>query len=109
MRKQSTKANIWLDYCQTFETHPIKREYRVGKYYADGFIIEINKAFEFFGSFFHVCRQCYQNNRNKPISLPNRKDTFETLYEKTIRKLEDMFAWVSILNIYGNMIPPQRS
>ena len=70
-RLHSAKAMAWLDMCQKDEIMTIRREFKFGPYYADGFIIEEAKAFEFWGCYYHGC----------PICRPD-----EELYKRTLEK-----------------------
>ena len=58
-------SNCWLDWIQKFEKSEIKREYRIGKYWADGFCKITNTVYEFNGCFWHGCPCVHKYNREK--------------------------------------------
>ena len=55
LRNSSAAASAWLDMKEHEYNTLISREVRVGKYYADGAILESRNIFEFYGCFYHGC------------------------------------------------------
>jgi hypothetical protein len=84
-RKQSYIANCWLDYMQLKREYPILREYKLGVYYADGFINQTREVFEFLGCIFHGCTICYSSKRNI-VTNPFNNESMENLYQKFLAK-----------------------
>jgi hypothetical protein len=87
-RKSSISATAWLDY-QEFVVFKKKiiREYRIGPYFADGFINEPytqfetgmtydSIAFEFWGCYYHGHEQCGNYDVNKDLSTQKKKDYY---------------------------------
>src|SRR5260370_15909623 len=58
-RHKSMRGNIWLEWQEKHLGKKISREYKIGPYYADGYIEEDKHAFEYFGCFYHGCTKCY--------------------------------------------------
>ncbi len=88
-RKSSHSANAWLDYYESiiFKKNII-REYRIGPYFADGFINESYTnpengrtydaiAFEFWGCYYHGHDAC-GNNDDKKSAMTQKKISYET-------------------------------
>ena len=86
-RKQSYVANCWLDFMQLKRQYTIHREYKLGSFYADGFITETREVFEFFGCIFHGCVFCYTSRRSI-ITNPYNNETMESLYQKLLTKIK---------------------
>lgn len=77
LRMQSKSANAWLDWMQKCLNKVIIREYRIGRFYVDGYIPENRHVFEFLG--------CRTHGHNCRLS-----DSFEDrqkLYYNTIKRL----------------------
>ena len=79
LRNKSKKADVWLD-LKGIELHTeILREYKLGRFYADGYIPETKTVFEFWGCYWHSCPIC---------QLPNNPEKTERVsYEKTVEKV----------------------
>jgi hypothetical protein len=75
-RIQSNKGHLWLDWIQHTISKPVSREYRIGKYFADGYIETDRHVLEFFGCHFHGCSDCakkYDEDVNrKRVELNNQ-------------------------------------
>jgi hypothetical protein len=88
-RKQSLKGNLWLDWQQKSLNKIITREFRVGPYYADGYIESDRHIFEFFGCHFHGCEECSTKNGDDRylarVELNNR--TYSAVYRSTEEKV----------------------
>ena len=63
----SNVGDAWLDWRQKLGNIKIEREYRIGKYWSDGYCEETNTVFEFFGCRWHGCHCIYKNNRDDKI------------------------------------------
>jgi len=87
-RKSSISATAWLDY-QEFVVFKKKviREYRIGPYFADGFINESYThpetgvtynaiAFEFWGCYFHGHEDSGNYDENKALSTQKKKNYY---------------------------------
>ena len=84
-RKVSYIGQTWLDFLEKQRNTIIKREYRLGKYYADGFDEKTKEVYEFYGCYWHGCLQCYPSKREHTINKFNNKD-MQYLYDKTLEK-----------------------
>lgn len=80
-RKQSISAASWLDSMEKIRGRLINREWRVGPFYADGFIPETKEVFEFWGCYFHGCSFCY-TDRNTKVKSGDEETTVAKLLEK---------------------------
>ncbi len=65
-RHKSIKGNIWLDWLQRVSGKEIVREQRIGPFWADGYIPDERRAFEFLGCYYHGCETCFPNDRDSP-------------------------------------------
>src|SRR6266581_7089227 len=95
-RKQSYIANSWLDFMQQQREFTILREYKLGQYYADGFIPETREVFEFNGCIFHGCPVCFASKRVITRN-PYTDESMESLYQKCLRK-QDFFLQGSYIS-----------
>uniref|UniRef100_A0A158P570 DNA-directed DNA polymerase n=2 Tax=Tetranychus urticae TaxID=32264 RepID=A0A158P570_TETUR len=84
-RMQSKVGNAWLDFMQKFHRNEIKREYRLGPYYADGFIPYTKQVFEFWGCYYHGCVQCYPD-RNSNVVINGEEKCVNDLYNRVLKK-----------------------
>ena len=84
-RKQSMKANAWLDFMQRNLRTSIRREWRLGPFYADGFIPSTKTVLEFYGCYYHGCPQCYPD-RTATVTLNNEEVNVDTLYKAVLLK-----------------------
>ena len=84
-RKVSYIGQAWLDFLEKTRNTIIKREFRLGRYTADGFIEKTKEAFEFYGCFFHGCVQCYTSKRKFIVNTVTNQN-MEFLYNKTLEK-----------------------
>lgn len=80
-RKHSVIGSCWLDFQQKKQGQPIPREYRIGNFFADGFIPETKQVFEFWGCYFHGCPVCYPD-RSQDVRIGDQSINVQTLYEK---------------------------
>ena len=64
-RKHSKIADSWLDVMENQIGREIKREFRLGYIYADGFDKETKTAYEFIGCRWHGCPKCFPNGRDR--------------------------------------------
>ncbi|XP_053213282.1 uncharacterized protein LOC128396692 [Panonychus citri] len=86
-RKQSTKGAAWLDLMQKDLRTKIRREWRLGPFYADGFIPSNNTVFEFWGCYYHGCPACYPD-RSTIVTMNDEELTVESLYQRVLLKKE---------------------
>ncbi|MDI9312027.1 MAG: DNA polymerase [Limnohabitans sp.] len=84
----SIHSNIWLDFNELKLRAEIMREFRVGKYFADGYNIKNNTLYEFFGCFFHGCPKCYTDRTTVLNFKRNESFNVDFLLDKVKRKLE---------------------
>lgn len=92
LRKKSFSCSCWLDWLQKVNNIKILREYKIGKFYADGYNPQTKTVYEFFGCYWHGCAFCYEENRDKQTIKRNlRLITPEYAYRKTIKKLKVYF------------------
>ncbi|XP_074596508.1 uncharacterized protein LOC141851659 [Brevipalpus obovatus] len=85
LRKCSRESLAWLDFQEKNLEVKIIREYKIGRYYADGFSRQINTVFEYLGCLFHGCPRCYPADRDEQQTF--LLDTLNNRYEKTADKL----------------------
>ena len=64
-RKHSKIADCWLDAMEKEIGREIKREFRLGYIYADGFDKETKTAYEFNGCRWHGCPKCFPHERDR--------------------------------------------
>lgn len=89
---QSIIATQWLVWEEKqrhiYIQHAAKQmEARVHGVKVDGFCLETNQIFEFYGCYFHACPCCFKHGRNDPL----HEDPSETLnlrYEATMAKTD---------------------
>ncbi|MDI9312736.1 MAG: DNA polymerase [Limnohabitans sp.] len=86
-RNGSIHCDIWLDYNEMCIKDEIIREYRVGRYYADGYNKKHNTIYEYFGCFYHGCLKCYKDRSSVLNLRKNEYLNVDVLYEKVKRKL----------------------
>lgn len=67
-RRHSTSAMVWMDEIERQQGIKIKREYRIGPYWADGFCEEQSTVFEFYGCQFHFCPCIFGEDRGVQVS-----------------------------------------
>ncbi|XP_031348773.1 uncharacterized protein LOC116174886 [Photinus pyralis] len=87
---QSKIATRWLliEECkrQVDIVHSAKqKEARVAGVKVDGFCVETNEVYEFYGCYYHGCPKCFKHARNVPLS-DNTAETLEYRYEATLAK-----------------------
>ena len=80
-RMQSGVAASWLDSLQKQRNTKIHREWRLGPFFADGFIPESSEVFEFWGCYFHGCPECYPD-RSLMVKMNGEEYSVESLYAK---------------------------
>ena len=73
-KNDSMAGRAWIDFKQKQYNKKIIREYRIGRYTADGAIVEGSKviAFEYNGCFFHGHRECGKYNKEKDDHWNNK-------------------------------------
>jgi hypothetical protein len=84
-RKISYIGSAWIDYIEYREKIAIKREIRIGRYYADGLNEESKTIYEFYGDLWHGCTLCYPTNRATIIN-PFNGLSVEYLYQQLTQK-----------------------
>lgn len=62
-RKSSAESNAWLDLCDRTLGRKVKREFKIGPFYADAFDPETNTVFEYWGCYYHGCPRCYTGDQ----------------------------------------------
>ena len=72
-RKGSIIATAWLDLQEFIRNIQIKREFKLSKYYADGYHPETKTVFEFNGCFFHGCFKCRPDNERYAKTMEKKK------------------------------------
>ncbi len=77
-KNHSMAADSWLDWLQFNNNITIKREYKIGKFWADGYNEQTRTVYEFFGCKYHGCHCYYPDNRDEPI---DGGKTPNTLYQ----------------------------
>ncbi|MDI9312001.1 MAG: DNA polymerase [Limnohabitans sp.] len=88
-RNSSIIGNIWIDWCSKIQNRDITKEYRVGRFFADGFYEQTQSVYEFFGCRYHGCLECFPNSRSEPsINLDDKIKSYDQLYEQTLEKLK---------------------
>ena len=80
-RNHSKVAETWLDWIQKSNKITLKREYKIGPYYCDGFDIANNTVYEFFGCYWHGCYCTFKKERDEK-SIGNSKNGFHSPNEK---------------------------
>ncbi|XP_074604106.1 uncharacterized protein LOC141857512 [Brevipalpus obovatus] len=85
LRKCSRESLAWLDFQSRALNTKVIREFKIGSKYADGFSAELNTVFEYFGCYWHGCRQCFPVNRDSQQAFHG--DTLNTRLSKTPDKL----------------------
>ncbi|KAI1287862.1 hypothetical protein HDE_09793 [Halotydeus destructor] len=71
--RDSLKCRAWLDTIEEFENIKIKREYKLGNFYADGYDPSSQTVFEFWGCYYHGCRCIFKDSEamvtglNQPV------------------------------------------
>ena len=65
---KSRIADAWLSYEEKKLGRPILREYRIGRYSADGCDPESRTVFEFYGCVWHGCETCTRKEEKCPVS-----------------------------------------
>jgi hypothetical protein len=84
----SAKQILWLRFLaknnNTTIIHCLNAtsEFKIGKYKVDGYHEESNTVYEFQGCWFHGCSKCFDPKTINPF----KKQTMQTLFEKTKRK-----------------------
>ncbi|XP_074604005.1 uncharacterized protein LOC141857411 [Brevipalpus obovatus] len=58
-RHNSNEGCAWLDMVEINRKIILRREYRIGNYFVDGFCKETGQVFEYHGCYFHGCPMCY--------------------------------------------------
>ncbi|XP_074604056.1 uncharacterized protein LOC141857457 [Brevipalpus obovatus] len=100
VRKCSRKALAWLDYQSRSLKTEIIREYRIGRYYADGLSKDLNCVFEFLGCHFHGCSCCYPDDRDDQQTYLD--DTLNVRYQKVNEKMQYYKSRnLSVISIWG--------
>ena len=76
VKNHSKAADCWLDYIQKSQRIKLKREFRIGKYWVDGFDLENNTVYEFSGCLWHG-HHCIQQNDIKLNELKSKLEYLE--------------------------------
>lgn len=63
-RNYSLAAETWLDWIQKSRNITLKREFKIGPYYADGYEEKSRTVFEFFGCYWHGCPCQHSSSRD---------------------------------------------
>lgn len=84
-RHNSIEGCAWLDTIEITRHLKLRREWRVGPYFLDGYLHETGEAFEFNGCFYHGCPSCFPD----PTMINNvSKKCMGELFESTQEKEE---------------------
>lgn len=82
-RHNSNEACAWLDMVEITRKIKLRREYRIGPYFVDGFCKETGEVFEYNGCFYHGCPECFVD----PAKINNVSHrAMGELYDDTITK-----------------------
>jgi G:T-mismatch repair DNA endonuclease (very short patch repair protein) len=88
-RMKSITSDIWLDWQEKLLKKKIVREHPIGKFYADGLIVEEKLVFEFFGCHYHGCIICKNVDRDTLRDYgKGTLKTYNNVYKETQKKLE---------------------
>jgi len=88
-RYSSMIGNIWLEWCEFKNNITITREYRIEKYFADGFDKQNSVVYEFFGCFYHGCLNCFRDGRENLVKKRfGKASTPNELYTSVQEKLQ---------------------
>ena len=90
--RSAIKWLIWEEHQRGINIeHAAKRGEAVIKgFKVDGFCQDLKQIFEFQGCFWHGCPKCYKNNRDQPIKKAVEGDSFESRYESTVYKINNL-------------------
>jgi len=72
LKQKSIVELCWLDWIDHSRKVSVNRDYRIGKFFVDGFIEEQNLVLEFFGCKWHGCQSC-------KIDLEKSQETLERI------------------------------
>ena len=113
-RKQSYEGKAWLDIMQEKYDKEIKREYRLGPYFADGHIDQTvmidgytysGVSFEFLGCYWHGCDECGAGDREKLAAVVKRRQYYQKNGGKAIFIKE--CEWKSYVEERGRNYDPE--
>ena len=86
-RKASFIGTVWLDYIEKTNSICLRREERIGPYFADAYDPKTNTVYEFFGCIFHGCITCFPSNRTfqrNPINQQNMDELYQKVEAKRL-------------------------
>ena len=100
LKNHSKEGDIWLDWVSKENNIYITREYKIGTKVVDGFDIENDTIYEYFGCYFHACPKCNKNPDKKvddeKLIAYFKKLNYKLIYiygcEYKILRLENNFA-----------------
>ena len=87
-RTQSFIANLFLDYIEKILKIKLIREYKINRYFADGFCPQNNTVYEFFGCFSHGCKRCFKSPKRFLTMNPVYKISMDKLYQDSMSKID---------------------
>lgn len=86
-RKSTMISDVFFDFLEANDEFlELRREWRLGKHYADAFDPITNTAYEFNGCYYHGCDKCYPNERD--VIIFGTETTMNQRYSATMKKLE---------------------
>ena len=89
-RKYSVKALRWLKWIAHETNHDIRHarnggEVRIGRYSVDGYNMNNQTLYEFYGCFWHGCPECFPNLKQEEHPV-RHGCTFDDLYQATLSR-----------------------
>ena len=88
-KNYSISGSCWIDCLEYKNKIKLSREYRIGKYWVDGFDVNTNTVYEYFGCYFHGCL-CQNNIDRNEQKINSRGESFSLndKYTQTLTRLD---------------------